>query len=172
MSSGPDWKAISALEDEEEIAWEKAGAAIRDVVSPDAWHESDLADRMRLLTTAHGALRPAFDLSRGTKLAFVTDIDGRSVGGGYDDETGTYITIVIAELARDDPAPVIAAVAHELRHAYQHEAWDELASDPRAGLWRQAREVYDSEHPGYEYGLLETDAERAQRAVGRGYTGT
>ena len=148
LSSDPDWKAIGALEDEEEAAWEEAGIAVRDVVSPDAWHGSDLAGRMRLLTMAHGALRTAFALSRETKLAFVTEIDGQSAGGGYDDETGTYITITIGELARDDPAPVVAAVAHELRHAYQHEAWDEVVSDPRASQWRQAREVYDSEHPG------------------------
>ena len=126
---------------------------------------------MRLLTGVHDALRPAFGLERTTRLVFVTSIEGNEAGAGYDDETGTYVLVAVAALAHDDPAIVIGGVAHELRHAYQHEARDSLVSDPRADIWREARTHYDPEGPGYEYGPLETDAERAEIEVRRGYLG-
>jgi hypothetical protein len=165
-----DLRAIALVEDEEEKRWRAAGQELRRILSTDQWREAGLAERMHLLTTAHDALRPAFHLTRKTRLAFVADIDGHDAGGGYDDEAGTYVLIVMGELDREDPAPLVAAIAHELRHAYQHEARDGVVRDDRADLWREARTHYDSAGPGYEHGPLETDAERAQVEVGAAYS--
>lgn len=160
------------IEDEEERRWQETGEELRQRIHLHQWQQATVPERMELLTEAHDLMRPAFDLTRSTRLVFVTEIDGLTSGGGYDDEVGTYVLLVAAELERDDPGPLIAGIAHELRHAYQHEARDGINSDERSEEWREAQKHYDNTQPGYEYGPLEVDAHRAQVAVGAGYAET
>ena len=164
-----DSSTRARLEDAEEERWNAAGADLRGVIDTANWQEADLAGRMSMLGEAHDVLRPSFEMTEPTCLAFVTDIGGKKSGGGYDEETGKYILFPVAELEREDPRPILGGLAHELRHGYQHETIKGVIDDPRRDEWQRALARYDAAGVGSEWNPLELDAERAQIDVMVGY---
>jgi hypothetical protein len=154
----------------EEDKLREAGQQLRSGLPPDRWPRADVLMRMEFLSEAHDLLRPHFNLTQATTLAFCRDIDGGRTGGGFDEQTGRYILIAYGELTRDAAWPVLGALAEELRHAYQYEAVHRHVVDDRADRWRENFDNYDSETPLYQVmNEIEQDAERARESVVEGY---
>jgi hypothetical protein len=164
---------IASLKAEEEERWEGCGRELADEFADRSWGSLDFFQRVAYLEEIHQRLRLVFGLTRETRIAFVDDIDGERTGMGYDDETGKYIVVAIDEVraGRENSTGLVAGLAHELRHAYQHEARQGLHPDePRADFWRETYRGSDVRAEGYDHHPLELDARAAESAVGFGFT--
>jgi hypothetical protein len=129
-------------------------------------------ERVTYLEAVLRRLRPEFELTWDIELTVVESIDGDPTGMAYDDETGKVILVVSDEVRdRESPVALVAGLAHELRHAYQHEVREGLHPDePRADLWRDAYRSCDASADGYEDHPLKLDTKAAETAVGFGFT--
>lgn len=154
--------------EEEWAGWREAGKALRPVLAE--WAPGDAVERAEMLQRAHGFLREVMGVQRPTRLVFATDIEGDAEGAGYD-ETSGYILLLLSNLEDADPAPLVAALAHEVRHAYQHDVVDGDVEDARADVWRAAFESYDANARFNDIAnALEIDAGDAASEVGEGFS--
>ena len=148
--------------------WRDAGGTLRELFA--SWPSVGPVERAETLQRAHTSLRHTMGAKRKTTLVFASDIDGDTAGAGYDEHTG-YILLLVRNLLDDDPAPLVAGLAHEVRHAYQHDVVDGAIKDSRAAEWRAAFESYDALARFNDIAnALESDADDARCEVGAGFS--
>jgi hypothetical protein len=154
--------------EEEWADWREAGDALRPLFV--SWPAAGPAERAEMLGHAHASLRRTMGVKRRTTLVFANDIDGDTEGAGYDEDSG-YILLLVSNLLDADPTPVLAGLAHEVRHAYQHDVIDGDVEDARAGEWRAAFASYDA-HARFNdiANALEIDADDARCEIRAGFS--
>jgi hypothetical protein len=153
----------------EATRWEELGHNLREETPVELWKAAGQIGRAELLEKAHQYMRPAFELEEQTRLVFLKEVeigDADLEGMGFDDVRGEYVLVAFSELEREDPGPVLAGLAHELRHAFQLQSIGQTSPDPRVGEWAAC---HRGAEPRAESGALERDARRAQAIVAEAF---
>jgi hypothetical protein len=158
------------------------GRAMRSVISPADWTAAGPAARRDALNNAHDLLRSRTGLVADTRLQFVTDEEMAAAVGDPDaheglafDETNGDILIPERHFADDNPATLLAGLAHETRHAWQRDVASGDIVHPDGGaaaeVIRNGFETYEPLAPRWKAAVhpLEVDAQDAGAAFGAGY---
>lgn len=163
-----------------------AGRRLRGWFGPLEWRSADGASRADTARAVHDWIRAAYGLEEHA-LVFV-DRWADEVWGEFETETKDVL-LSPKLLLREDPTPLLSALAHENRHAVQYELVEELerregerrsgSGRPEVdwlevGWWRDATRrymPYRTDHwKPYFYSPLEVDAREAVASlVDRGF---
>jgi hypothetical protein len=147
------------------------GRGLRQGFQPDAWRSATPAQREHMAQAAHAYIRGGLGLDQ-RPLRLALDMPDYQLGEF--DPHGKVVSLNARLLEDDDPTALLAAVAHENRHAVQQERMEGLQAVPyreqvgerEVDIWKEAGCQYGNRvYVDYLYNALEVDAREAATSL-------